>query len=63
MIAGHIGLLVPGRTKQGVDETTARVGTWTPDEDSELKDAVKKRNGKKWADIAALVTGRTNNSA
>jgi hypothetical protein len=41
------------------DEMTARVGTWTPDEDSKLKDAVDNHNGKNWAAIAALVPGRT----
>jgi hypothetical protein len=35
------------------------VGKWTTDEDSTLKDAVEKHNGKNWAAIAALVPGRT----
>jgi hypothetical protein len=63
--------LVPGRTHTQCwkrwhnvlysksDETTARAGKWTADEDSKLEDAVKKHNGKKWADIAALVADRS----
>jgi hypothetical protein len=35
------------------------VGKWTTDEDSKLKDAVEKHNGKKWAAVAALVPDRT----
>jgi hypothetical protein len=67
-----IAALVPGRTKKQClnrwhnilvstsDETTARVGEkWTKAEDSTLKDAIKKHNGKNWAAIAALVPGRT----
>jgi hypothetical protein len=66
-----ISALVAGRTKQQCrtrwhnilrpkrDEATARVGKWTTDEDSTLKDAVEKHNGKNWAAIAALVPGRT----
>jgi hypothetical protein len=41
------------------DETTARVGKWTTDEDSTLMDAVKKHNGEDWAAISELVPGRT----
>jgi hypothetical protein len=66
-----ISALVPGRTKTQCknrwhsaldsksDETIARVGKWTTDEDSTLKDAVEKHNGKNWAAISALVPGRT----
>jgi hypothetical protein len=66
-----ISALVPGRTKHSCknrwlraldsksDETTASVGKWTKEEDSTLKDAVEKHNGKNWAAIAALVLGRT----
>jgi hypothetical protein len=66
-----ISKLVPGRTYQQCwnrwndalhpksDETTARVGKWTKEEDSTLKDAAEKHNGKNWAPIAALVPGRT----
>jgi hypothetical protein len=39
--------------------TTAHVGKWTKEEDSTLKDAVEKHNGEDWADISALVLGRT----
>jgi 3-keto-L-gulonate-6-phosphate decarboxylase len=68
-----IAALVPGRTRQQCynrrnneldsksDETTARAGKWTTDEDSTLTDAVKKHNGADWAAIAALVPGRTKN--
>jgi hypothetical protein len=68
---GAITALVPGRTIRqcnkrwhGVlecnsDEAIARVGKWTTYEDSSLKDAVEKHNGKDWAAIAALVPGRT----
>jgi hypothetical protein len=63
--------LVPGRTNMQCwsrchnalasksDGTTARKGTWTAEEDSTLKDAVKKHNGKDWAAISELVLGRT----
>jgi hypothetical protein len=63
--------LVPGRTHTQYwkrwhnvlysksDETTARAGEWTADEDSTLEDAVKNHNGKKWAGIATLVAGRS----
>jgi hypothetical protein len=40
------------------DETTARKGKWTTDEDSTLKDAVEKHSGKNWVAISALVPGR-----
>jgi hypothetical protein len=65
-----ISELVPGRTKQQCyhrwynsrysksDETTARMGTWTTEEDITLKDAVQKHNGKDWTAISALVPGR-----
>jgi hypothetical protein len=66
-----ISALVPGRTKQQCrhrwhdalvstsDETTARLGKWTKEEDSTLRDAVEKHNGKDWAAISAFVPGRT----
>jgi hypothetical protein len=67
-----IAAVVPGRTTKQCwrrwhatllhcksDETTARKGFWNTDEDSKLKDAVEKHNGKDWAAIAALVPGRT----
>jgi hypothetical protein len=41
------------------DQSTARVGKWTTDEDSALKDTVVKHNGKDWAAIAAFVPGLT----
>jgi myb proto-oncogene protein len=68
-----IAALVPGRTKTQCnarwhnalhsksDETTARVGKWTTDEDSTLKDAVEKYSGKNWIAISSLVPGRTKN--
>jgi hypothetical protein len=67
-----ISALVLGRTKTQCngrwnneldyksDETTARKGKWTADEDSTLTDAVKKYNGEDWAAISSLVPGRTN---
>jgi hypothetical protein len=63
--------LIPGRTKKQFarrwqyvldnksDETTARNGQWTTDEDDKLKGAVEKHKGKDWAAIAELVPGRT----
>jgi hypothetical protein len=65
-----ISELVPGRTRQQCyhrwhnslhsksDETIARVGTWTTEEDNTLTDAVQKHNGKDWTAISALVPGR-----
>jgi hypothetical protein len=67
-----IAALGPGRTKKQCchrwhdalhsksDETTARKGKWTKEEDVKLTDAVKKYNGADWAAISALVPGRTN---
>jgi phage gpG-like protein len=67
-----IAALVPGRTTKQCkgrwhdkldsksDETTARTGKWTKEEDGKLKDAVEKHNGNNWAFIAALVPGRTH---
>jgi hypothetical protein len=67
----EISALVPGRAKQQCmsrwhnslgsksDETTAHVGTWTKEEDSTLKDAAEKHNGKDWAAISSFVLGRT----
>jgi hypothetical protein len=66
-----ISELVPGRAKKKsksrwldtlsckIDETTARVGKWTTDEDSTLKDAVEMHYGEPWAAISALVPSRT----
>jgi hypothetical protein len=67
-----ISALVPGRTRaqclnrwhdnlrSKIDEATARVAKkWTKEEDSTLKDAVEKHNGKNWTAISALVLGRT----
>jgi myb proto-oncogene protein len=66
-----ISALVPGRTRNQCcnrwhhtlhlksDETNARKGTWTTEENFKLKDAVEKHNGKDWAAISALVPGRT----
>jgi hypothetical protein len=65
-----IAALVPGRTKQqcwhrwnGIleskkNETIARAGKWTAEEESALKDAVEKYNGEDWAAISELVPGR-----
>jgi snRNA-activating protein complex subunit 4 len=66
-----ISALVLGRPKQQCnkrwlhvldsksDETTAHNRKWTTDEDSTLKDAVKKHNGKDWAAIYELFPCRT----
>jgi hypothetical protein len=53
-------MLVPGqRLHFSIDPTSARVGRWTPDEITKLKDAVLTHNGKNWGAITALVPGRT----
>jgi hypothetical protein len=66
-----IATLVPSRTSTqcrsrwnaaldpSIDRTSGRKGSWTADEDIKLKDAVEKHDGKDWANIAALVPGRT----
>jgi hypothetical protein len=66
-----ISELAPGRTKRQClnrwhsalysksDDTIARVGKWTKNEDSTLTDAVEKHNGKDWVAISSLVPGRT----
>jgi hypothetical protein len=41
-----------------IGRATARVGTWTADEDKMLKDAVLVHGGKNWETIATLVPGR-----
>jgi hypothetical protein len=44
----------------GIDRATgSKKGNWTADEDSTLKDAVKRHGGKNWDQIVALVPGRT----
>jgi hypothetical protein len=67
-----ISARVPGRTKQQCakrwydtlrpksDGTTTRVGKWTKEVDSTLKDAVEKHNGANWADVSALAPSRTD---
>jgi hypothetical protein len=67
-----IAALVPGRTRKqcgqrwkdvldpSIDRTPlGRTCNWAEDEDSKLKNAVQKYDGKNWAAIAALVPGRT----
>jgi myb proto-oncogene protein len=66
-----ISALVPGRTRKqctkrwcaflrySIDGANRRMGTWTEDEDSKLKDAVETHGRKNWKTIAALVPGRT----
>jgi hypothetical protein len=66
-----IAALVPGRTttqcrdrwRQVLDPsiplTAGRSGTWTEDEDLNLKKSVQMHGGKDWAAIAATVPGRT----
>jgi protein involved in temperature-dependent protein secretion len=39
--------------------TAGRTGTWTEDEDSKLKDAVRTHGSKNWVAISALVSGGT----
>jgi hypothetical protein len=59
--------LVPGRTnfqcsarwRRHLNHKAKRVGTWTPEDDAKLTDAVHKV-GKDWVEVAALVPGRTN---
>jgi hypothetical protein len=66
-----IAALVPGRTKKqylnrwkntldpSIALAAGRTGTWTADEDSKLKDAVRKHGGKNWSAIAAFAAGPT----
>jgi hypothetical protein len=66
-----ISALVPGRTSKQcqnrcrntlnlcIKQANRRTGKWKEDEDTELKNAVRKHGGKDWAAIAALVSGRT----
>jgi hypothetical protein len=67
----EIAVLVPGRTriqcrdrwKDGLDPSinraNRRTGKWAEDEANKLKDAVQTHGGNNWAEIAALVPGRT----
>jgi hypothetical protein len=65
-----VAALVPCRTKQqcksrwqtldaNIGGANRFMGTWTEDEDSKLRDAVKGHGGKDWGTISALVPGRT----
>jgi hypothetical protein len=66
-----ISALVMGRTRRRCrdrwhnvllskkNETTARGGKWTKEEDAKLADAVEKHNGENWAAISSLIPGRT----
>jgi hypothetical protein len=42
------------------DETTARKGEWTTDEDSTLKDAVEKHDGEDWAPVCSVRIEESN---
>jgi hypothetical protein len=67
----EIATLVPGRTQiqcrsrwknvldPSIDRASRRTGTWTEDEVSKLKAAVRTHGDKNWGAIAALVPGRT----
>jgi hypothetical protein len=44
---------------QSQDKNIGSRRSWTPDEDSKLKDAVQTHGGNKWAEIAAPVPNRT----
>jgi myb proto-oncogene protein len=66
-----ISALVPGRTRKQcysrwqndlgrrIGGVSGRTGKWTEDEDSNLKNVVQTHGAKAWAEIAALVPGRT----
>jgi hypothetical protein len=66
-----LSLHIPGRSKiqcrdrwhNGLNPSIAlmagRKGKWEQDEDNKLKDAVKTHGDKGWAEIAALLPGRT----
>jgi hypothetical protein len=68
-----IAALVPGRTNKwcsnrwhdvldhSIDRANGRTGKWTEDEDSKLRDAVQRHDGKDWVAMASLVPGRTRN--
>jgi hypothetical protein len=68
-----VAALIPGRTKRqclnrwrnflkySVDQTNRRLGAWTEDEDSKLKNSVHMHGGNNWDAIAALVPGRMRN--
>jgi hypothetical protein len=68
-----VAALVPSRTAQqcrdrwrhfldpSIDKSNRRMGRWTKDEDSKLKDAVKTHGGKNWDAIAELILGRGEN--
>jgi hypothetical protein len=47
--------LVPVGKKQGLNETIARNGKWTTEEEVKLKGALKKHNGADWTAISVLV--------
>jgi S-ribosylhomocysteine lyase LuxS involved in autoinducer biosynthesis len=61
-----VAAMVPGRTNNqcrhrwvfALDPANAK-GKWTPKEDAKLT-AVVKKHGKKWAEIAVMLPGRTN---
>jgi myb proto-oncogene protein len=45
---------------QGPTDGNPRRGTWKPEEDAKLIEAVKKKHGNDWVAVAAMVPGRTN---
>ncbi len=65
-----VATLIPNRTRRqcrdrwcnaldpSVAKAMVRMGKWTPDEDSKLKDAVRTHGGKNWAAIGELVPDR-----
>jgi myb proto-oncogene protein len=68
---GALSALVPGRTNKqcssrwhggldpNVGRASGRKGTWKPDEDAKLRSAVQTHGDKGWAEISALLPGRT----
>jgi hypothetical protein len=52
-------LVLGQRLQSSIDPTSARMGKWTAEEDSMLKEAVQTHGGKNWIAIAAWVPGRT----
>jgi myb proto-oncogene protein len=59
MVSGRTHKQCRHRWTQTLDHANRSKGKWSPEEDTKLKEAVKK-HGNHWVEVAAMVPGRTN---
>jgi hypothetical protein len=60
MVSGRTNLQCRERWVKTVDTANRSKGKWSPEEDTKLKEAVKKHGKDCWVTVAAMVSGRTN---